>query len=329
MTSTITYIPQTISLEGKLRDSWENYSLASYDLYRDGIKLKNESQAVVFHGKHIRSFSDRYQLFPNEDAIILANKIASKIHDSELGALKPFESHGVQSGNPYQSCGLTKDPTMPNVYWNQNSTVVNTLYEFEKPFNPDGKDVFLGVGMGNSINGFSPFNAFSHTFRPYCQNVFMHMLKAKVIINPMTIESGDNVAGDTRGSKLSKVTRKHTRNLNEKEIIESMESVIESAFQVIEDYKNLVSEKLTQKQAEQIFAKLPKRLANSLDTVFLNKKDEIEIKGEPTQWEAFNDITHSISNGKYTKTMKGNAFNPKFESVANYMKHTQLIFNLR
>ena len=323
-------IPNTITLEGRLRDSWESYDLASYDLYRDGQKLSNESQAVIFHGKHIRSFSDRYQVFPNEDAVILSQKIAEKIHDAELGSLKPFEAKGIGSNiNPYKQCGLTKDPNQSNVYWNHNGTVVNTLYEFEKPFNPDGKDVYLGVGMGNSINGFSPFSAFSHTFRPFCKNVFMHLLKAKVILNPMTIESGDNKAGDTRGSKLSKVTRKHTRNLNEKEIIESMESVIENAFQVIEDYKNLVSEKLTQKQAEQIFAKLPKRLSNSLDTVFINKKDEIEIKGEPTQWEAFNDITHSISNGKYVKTLKGNAFNPKFESVANYMKHTQLIFNLR
>jgi len=322
-------IPKTITLEGQLRDSWPQYNLASYNLFRDGVKLESESQAIIFNGKHIRSFSDRYQVFPNEEAVLLADKIASKIYDPELGHLKPFEAKGIRSDNPYKSVGLTKDPTKSNVYWNQSGTVVNSLYEFEKPFCPDGKDVYLGVGMGNSINGFSPFNAFSHTFRPFCQNVFMHMLKSKVIENIESLESGDNRAGDTRGSKLSKVTRKHTRNLNEKEIIASMEDVIKNAFNVIEDYKRTVQEKLTQKQAEQIFAKLPNRLTNSLETVFLNKKDEIEIKGEPTQWEAFNDITNKISLGKYTKTKAGNEFNPKFESVANYMKKTQLIFNLR
>ena len=322
-------IPKTITLEGRLRDSWPQYNLASYDLFADGKKLQSESQAVIYRGKHVRSFSDRYQVLPNEDAVILAEKIASKIYDPELGHLKPFEAKGVGKGNPYSKVGLTKDPNKSNVYWNHNGTVVNSLFEFEKPFCPDGKDVFLGVGMGNSINGFSPFNAFSHTFRPYCQNVFMHMLKSKVIENLQSLESGDNKAGDKRGAKLAKVTRKHTRNLNEKEIIESMEDVISKAFEVIEDYKRLVQEKLTEKQAQQIFSKLPNRLAKSLDTVYMDKKDNVLIKGEPTQWEAFNDITNKISFGKYTKTKAGNEFNPKFESVANYMKHTQLIFNLR
>ncbi len=326
-------LPNTIQIEGRIRDSWPEYNLATYDLYQNNIKLQAESQAVYHRGKHVRTFTDRYQVLPNERAIEIGEKFATKIFDTQLGNLRPYgiDVAGTKQGDQFNNMGLTQDADKKHVYWNQHGTVCYSLYEFQKPFRPDGNDVFLNVVIGNSINGFCPFSTFSSTFRPYCSNVFMHMMRAKEItgLTGLTLESGQGV-GDMRGSKLSVVRRKHTKGLDEKLIELSSEEVIRNALNVIEDYERLVKEQLTQKQAETIAHVLPQKLTTQLDKISFDKeKDIVKLVGEPTQWEAFNDITNKISHSLYARNKSGDTFNPRFESVATYMAKTQTIFLLR
>ncbi len=331
---------KTIYLTGKLRDDYPQYEIATYDLFdentREFLSHHNvpESQLVVFKGKPLRTFSDRYKVLPNPLAVNYANDFIEQFNrildDTKKANVKAFADkfgHLTPYNLPEKIDYYNVDKSMPNVCYNNNETVMTAFYHFENQVNigtENDKDMIdLQTGIRNSINGFCGFDVFLHTFRIFCKNQMWHILRSEVITEIENLKT-------LTGLKLGRTNLKHTKALDKTKFNLAIETVISKTFQTIEDYSTLRNQRglLEEEQAKAIIKKLPDKLTSQLDFIHV-KENKIEIVKPISQWEAFNTITNKITFNKYKAKKDGEVTPVRYESAISYMRNLQQIFVLR
>jgi len=196
---------------GEPDKTWQQYDLLQYPILysEDDTAYK----AIVRDGDLIKILGQGYELFPNEEALKLADQAAA------LVGLKPFN---------VSAPGLR---TEENVIYNDTATRMRAIYAVGKVHRVDGEEVNLGVNVFNSIDGSTSFGCGLFTFRSICGN--------GVILGYERIFSAKRM--HTRG--LSKLLG----DMKARIIL-----VMERGLDVLESYRRMAQEKVTERLVDRI-----------------------------------------------------------------------------
>lgn len=249
---------------GKVDETW-----SQYDLTTAQIKLNDQGsryKAILRDDKELITIVNLgYQLFPNEEALKIANEAA------DLAGMRAFNMNRVA------------DIHGSNVIYNKRKTYMHAWYipkavKFTKGVPGHqwviGKEnVNVGVDIRNSIDGSSCFGCGLFTWREMCSN--------GVIL-------GYRQIGGLR--------RIHTRGLQK--VIQHLKSkmilVMEQAGNIMARYQQMDTDKVTEALIDKLReSMIPKKL---LPDYIPREKGQEVLTGtlDMTKWELYNDITKLI-----------------------------------
>ena len=135
---------------GAVDDTWGKYGLEQRHIRIDG---RDTSYKAIFRdGRLVRVLGSDYYLFPNEEALRVADTAA------EMAGLSPFSvpAPGLKSMN--------------HVLYNREETRMRALYSLGRVHRVDGDEVNLAVSVFNAIDGTSSFGCGLFTYRRICGN---------------------------------------------------------------------------------------------------------------------------------------------------------------
>jgi len=244
--------------------TWQQYGLLQCPILYAGEE--SSYKAIVRNGQLVKILGRGYELFPNEEALKLADQAAA------LVGLKPFQ---------VSAPGLR---TEGHVIFNNEETRMRAIYTLGRVEKVDGDEVNVGVNVFNSIDGSSSFGCGLFTFREICSN--------GVILGY---------------EKIFQVKRIHTKGLSR--VLEEMKTrmvyTMERGLDVLESYRRMAREKVTEKLVDKI---LRSRLSLKVLPDYI-KEEEATIP-DINQWQLYNDITeliwHNADAGLHTKTFQFN-----------------------
>jgi hypothetical protein len=141
---------------GKVYNEYPQYGLTSVEiLLRDGQRKIDTGRRFIFkNGTYRADVSSRYHLFANEEAIEIADKVAS-----ELGFAQQSLREG-RGGNMVFATYISKDLA--------NTLTSQGLHTWVEP--SPGDVMSLGFSIRNSIDGSMSFGADLFSFRKICSN---------------------------------------------------------------------------------------------------------------------------------------------------------------
>jgi len=197
---------------GELDRNWQQYDLYQAPLLFNG--QKTHYKAIIYHGKIAAIVGRGYELFPNEEAVKIADRAA------RIAGLKPFQikAPGIE--------------TEDHVLYNKDGTRMRAIYV------PDGEakitdrdSVKAGVQVYNSIDSSSSFGAGIFTFRGICSNGVIFGYR-----------------------KIYGIRKIHTKSLNAavNTLKNRIAIIMDRASQVITDYRRMTETKATEDLIQQI-----------------------------------------------------------------------------
>ncbi len=135
---------------GEDKTQWVQYGFAEPKIVYNGVPTG--FKAIIKGDTLVKVLTDRYHLFPNEEAIIIGNKTA------ELSGLRPFaaETPGMHGEG--------------HIVYDKNEFKMRALYTVEGDKKVDGDSVNVGINVYNAIDGTSSFGAGLFTYRSICSN---------------------------------------------------------------------------------------------------------------------------------------------------------------
>lgn len=135
---------------GEDKTKWGHYGIAEPKIVFNGEPTG--FKAIVKDDELVKMLTDRYHLFPNEEALKVANKAA------ELSGLRPFDA---------ETPGMVNEH---HVVYDKLIHKMRALYTVEGDMKVDGDSVNVGINVYNSIDGSTSFGAGLFTFRSMCSN---------------------------------------------------------------------------------------------------------------------------------------------------------------
>lgn len=208
-----------ISFE-KPDDTWSRYGLAEFPVLINNRETRYK--AIARGNKLVTIVGKGYYLYPNEEALKIADKAA------KLVGLQPFQA---------TVAGLKSEG---HALYNQGRTQMRALYLTPENHKVDGDKVNVGVNVFNSIDGSTSFGCSLFTFREICSN--------GVIFGKETVFSVRRI--HTVGLEKAIETLK-TRILR----------TMEQASDLLADYKLMAQMKVTEELVERLKkSRLPKRI---------------------------------------------------------------------
>ncbi len=223
-------------------------------------------KAIVRDGELVKILGQGYELFPNEEALKLADQAAA------LVGLKPFS---------VSAPGLR---TEGHVIFNEEETRMRAVYTLGRVERVDGDEVNVGVNVFNSIDGSSSFGCGLFTFRQICSNGVI--LGYEKIFQVRRIH--------TKG--LSRVLE---------EMKTRMVYTMERGLAVLDSYRRMAQERVMEKLVDQILkSRLSlKVLPNYIkeEKVELPDLSQWELYNDITEL-----IWHNAEAGLQTKTFQFN-----------------------
>ena len=281
-----------------LNQEWAEYNLKQWNIMVNGSF--NGSRLTEYRGRQCAITREKYKLIPNEKVTEIAETVMLKHPEWNL---TPDESQSmgkwnVQNGNIVESTA-TK--------YNSSGTSIFAKYRFADNIDPtgDGRELHLGLAVGNSIDLSRGFSIVPYHWRSGCMNSMIHVRQAQVTkegelnwqkagsVSDWDVygESNDpNLAagiqnlkdaeahlGETAGTmdNLQRSMR-HTERLTESFIIEMFEHGMDVVQNLGKAYAELSKLKTNQVIANQIAnSKFPKRVKNNLEGfTWVQKVDE-------------------------------------------------------
>ena len=272
----------------QLNQEWAEYNLKQWNIILNGNFTG--SRLTEYKGRKCAITSEYYKLIPNEKVTEIAETVMMK--HPEWG-LTPDESQSigkwnVQNGNIVESTATKYNPSGTSIF---------AKYRFPEDIDPtgDGRELHLGLAVGNSIDLSRGFSIVPYHWRSGCMNSMIHVRQAQVTkegelnwqkagsVTEWDVygESSDpNLAAGIQNlkdaeahlgetsigmDKLQK-TMRHTERLTESFIIEMFEHGMSVVSNVAKAYAELARLKTNKVIANQIAnSKLPIRLKNNLE----------------------------------------------------------------
>jgi len=245
----------------------EDKSWAQYGLIQSPVLFKNEEtpyKAIIRNGELIKILGRGYELFPNEEAIQMANSAA------ELTALHPF---------PIKAYGLK---TEDNILYNKEETKIRAIYTYDNVEKVDGDKVNLGVNIFNSIDGSSSFGCGLFTFRGICSNGVIFGYEKLFSMKRMHTIGLNKILDDMKNRMIT---------------------VMEKGQDVIETYRHMAEQKLTKQLIAKILkSRLSKRVLPDYITeeeATLPDLTQWDLYNDITE-----QIWHNEKAGLHTKTFQ-------------------------
>jgi len=198
---------------GELDKTWQQY-----DLYQAPLHFNNQQtqyKAIIYNGKIAAIVGKGYELFPNEEALKIADRAA------RIVGLEPFKMKvpGIE--------------TEDNVLYNKDRTRIRAIYI---PKNGEIKITDrdfckVGVQIYNSIDSTSAFGVGLFTFRGACSNGVIFGYR-----------------------KICGIRKIHTKSLSAAidTLKNRIAAIMDQASRVVADYREMTQIKLTEELAEQI-----------------------------------------------------------------------------
>ena len=312
-----------VSSEIKLskRKEWGEYGLKAEDINFNGKQLKN--YILSRNDEFVQIFSDLYHVFPNEDVIKIADRVAKR----EKAVM--YSPHDTLMGNKF---GWFRTGTYgadhPNVLTNDKGTRMIANYVFpEKVDVTGGKDfVQFGFTVRNGIDKMTAFSVHACSVRMVCDNIMLHLANVethregfygglkKLDETHELASQREKVVQAKQSFKKSGVRKLHFRGLTQEFVEEAMEHIHDQADLVTKRYKEMVDLKLATVQAEELFKRMPKAVTDDIPYLqgIYEKKDGRKLlvkvnildrkdpsgKEKPTHpllWDVFNDITNTLT----------------------------------
>ncbi len=312
--------------------SWDNYDLHTFRVWQKDLKSKTfeptNYQRIQYNGRFVNYMSTMYNVLPNEDVLKTADLVASVI-DAKHSVPKQPKKFTAQTGNWCKPKG--------HVLSNPEETTMIAHYTIGDPIDVTGaKDmVEFGFGVGNSIDGKGgAFKVFPYTYRTVCDNVAYHIASSATLhtgvsapqlentkksfsFNIHSVSAADKVklGNDPELEKCIDIVKNakkefnqvnfkkaHFNTLNLEYVTNSILSVVEQGKVLQKAYRDMYNTKVTLKNAQKLFDKIPKSIMTGEKVsawLDYDKKDQkLTLKKDVTEWKAFNDITNELTFGQ-------------------------------
>jgi hypothetical protein len=200
--------------------TWRQHDLEQYPIHVGGKDTKYK--AIFRDNKLVKVLGKDYNLFPNEEALKIADSAAL------LANLTPFSP--LAPGMRVEG----------HVIYNKEETKMRAIYTTGKIHKVDGEEVNVGVNVFNAIDGSSSFGCGIFTFRQICGN--------GVIFGYEKIMQVRRI--HTKGLQAA------IEDMKAKMVL-----VMEQGASIVETYRQMAREKVTEKFVDKILSsRLPVRV---------------------------------------------------------------------
>jgi len=184
--------------------SWEDYGLV-----QESIQYKGEptgKKMIIRHGEFLAMVSDKYYLFPHEEAIKASDQA------SELVGLEKFimDTPGVENRG--------------HVSYSEDERQMKAFYAIQGLKKIDGDDLKVGIQIYNSLDGSRGFGAGLFTYRAICGNGVIFGKKDFVSIRHKHTAGLDRIV---EGLQLT------------------MMQIMEKALDIVAEYRMMTEQKIT------------------------------------------------------------------------------------
>ncbi len=193
-------------------DRWAQYGLSEPEIVFQNDETRYK--AIVRNDELVAILGKGYKLFPNEEALKIADSSA------KLAGLEPFD--------PFKIPGIK---TEDHVLYSDNGHKIRAIYTAGKIDKVDGDEVNVGVNVFNAIDGSSSFGCGLFTFRSICSNGVIFGYE-----------------------KVMSMRRIHTKGLETaiEDLKSRMVLVMEYGHTLIENYRAMAAKRATDKMVDQI-----------------------------------------------------------------------------
>ena len=299
------------------RKAWPQYELETRDVVSRGQQTKY--QAIFSKGEFLRFAGNKYFLYPHQDIFNKIDPIMAK-----YGATSPVRTKRSnmtmvfgQNKKAWVEANRMKRDGSESIVASQ----IRVNYVWDK-FDPgDNKMVQFGVSWANGIDGDLAFSITPYSHRQWCDNGMMHLasvseisqelvgnlvkIKSDMIdghIAKLTTESKDF---DEAMSGLKKLRIIHKKKLPVEVIAQHIKGMKYSIDSLKQRYREMLELQVSAEQAQKLAQRMPTTMTKEfnwleVENVRDKKTDQIigrtgKLKGKPSQWKAFNDITNELS----------------------------------
>ena len=325
------------------------HGLAHHNLWFNG--RDTGKRLIEYKDRFVCTTSRQYEVLPNEKVVEIMEEV---LMDNPSWGLTPDQTHSegnwhVRDGNVVMSNESKFSPT---------GTSMMARYRFADNIDPtgDGRELHLGLCVGNSIDLTRGFSIIPYHYREGCMNSIYHVRAASLHeegtitwnkvgdvnhdglgVKGIDLEVGaqnlqnqiDDLQNTAEQIKRNYRSVRHTKEMDKDFIIEQIQPAIEVVNTLGQRYKELSQLKISDIMAQRIAdSTLPKSVVLD-DLEGINIYPEMKDK-EPTgrmlfditdkdmtNWELYNQVTDKLSHG-----------NLNFNSTLKHMGTLDTIFQV-
>jgi len=249
---------------GEPDTTWAKYGLEELPIMFAG--RDTPYKAIVRNEKLVKILGRGYELFPNEEALKIADEAA------KLVGLEPMA---------IEAPGLTVDG---NVLLDKDAIRVRALYHLGRVEKIDGEEVNVALNVFNSIDGSTAFGCGIFTYRYICGNGVIYGKEKVLDIRRVHTKGLQTVVQDLKAR---------------------MVLMLERGVDVLDSYRRMTEERVTEKLIDRILrTRLPKRVLPDYITeeeVILPDLTQWQLYNDITE-----AIWHNADTGLHTKTFQFN-----------------------
>ena len=278
----------TATYTSQILDSYPEYDLQAEQIVRNG--QPTNFQLIVKDNQPVASFTKGYKVIPNETVAELVDEIAERhglIRASQMN--RDWQYH-LSMPDTFYGYKYGVETAMTSVLIDPNEIDLNKNTGAESDF------LRFGVAIGNSIDGTQSLRAVGFSFRKVCGNMAMHF-KSNAM---MTLNNAEQIAnvGNISTATIAKTSFVHKRSLNIDKFSDAVSRVLDYSGEFFEQLQKMRQQKIRKDQALKIAKAMPKTVCDRLDWLSIDKLGNVNLRTEPTQYNAWNDLTDILSHDK-------------------------------
>lgn len=282
-------------LQTSSRDEFPEYGIKTENVFFNNIPTKY--QAITKHGKFVTIMTKSYYVMPNGQIKKTMENILPKV-----GA-KPYVPANTKYG--WHESG-DKDGA---IYNSSLQTQMTLSYLFPEKFDITGAGDFVETGFSviNSEDGTFGLTVSPFVLRNSCDNRMFHLAHEKIVgyetgktvqRNDLLVQGQQNVTLARAELDTLSLSRRHSKSLNLDYIVDVVANIKTFSQKVIDRYQQMYQLKVNQATAEALAKAMPKRVLDDCKWIDVAAKTGKVTVKDVTQWDAFNDITKSLTYGK-------------------------------
>jgi len=288
------------------RKEWTDYGLRTTNILNSD-RSSTPYQAIHYRGRLISIVGKHYYVFPHEDVLKVVEPIARSVE-----ATRSNNPKGLQFGQVYGRPNKEKEE---HVMLDPLGRSMRADFVFGDKVDVTGRGEFVSYGfsVGNGIGNNVSFSVAPFTQNHVCDNRMYHMASQRNIVaerlSTVILEKSEVIEAQLKQivkarEELMDIGKErifHTKKLPLEWITEKILAVKKAKDVVMTRYKEMVTLKILEQQAQAIAKRMPKRLVDRLEWMKVETdgdKIKVKITKEVTQWKAFNDITQHLTYGK-------------------------------